>query len=178
MGESLIPHKWLMRIAFVGTCLVMLFLQLLPLETTPRRWAGPDFLVVLTLAWAGRQPAYVPPLLVAAIFLLADFLLMRPPGLMAALMVLASEVLRNRALSLRDATYVAEWMTAAAMLIFIAVGYRLLLIIFMVERSSLGLTLMQAMMNIAVFPLVVALSKLIFGVGRARARDAGMGASS
>ncbi|PSL22170.1 rod shape-determining protein MreD [Shimia abyssi] len=178
MASGVISHKWLMRIAFVITCLVILFLQLLPLETTPRRWAGPDLLIVLTVAWAGRQPKYTPPIVVALVFLLADLLLMRPPGMLAAVMVIAVEVQRHRAPSQRAATFLAEWAYAAALMVAIALAYRVGLTLFFVERASLGLTLMQVIMNVMIYPFIVLLSAGIFGVRRSAVRDTGMGATA
>lgn len=174
MAEGIVSRKLLMRLVYVVLCLALLFLQLLPLETTPRRWAGPDFLVVLSLAWAVRQPDYTPPLLVALIFLLADFLLLRPPGLQAAIMVLACQVQRRRALSLRDATFATEWITAAAVMLLAMVGYRAMLMVFLVEQASFGLMLMQVLMNVAIYPIVVLASHLFCGVRRSTARESGL----
>lgn len=175
MAEGIFSRKWLMRLIYVVIGLTLLFLQLLPLETTPRRWAGPDFLVVLSLAWAVRQPDYTPPLLVAGMFLLADFLLMRPPGLMAAIMVVACEVQRNRSASMRDATFATEWLTAAAVMMLGVTGYRALSSLFLLEQVSFGLMLMQVMMNVAFYPVVVLLSHLFCGVRRSSARESGLG---
>ena len=69
-----------MRAAFVGISLLIMFFHLLPLETTPRRWAAPDLLVCLCFAWALRRPDYVPALAVAGVMLLADLMFQRPPG--------------------------------------------------------------------------------------------------
>lgn len=178
MANSVISRKWLMRLTFVALCLGVLFLQLLPLETTPRRWAGPDWLVVLTVAWAARQPKYTPPLLVAVLFLLADLLLLRPPGLLAAIMVVATQFLSNRAGGLRAATFTTEWITAAAVMAGVALAYRLGLTVFLVQSVPLGLPLMQVIMNIAVYPLVVFLSAILCGVRRTKARDTAMGAAT
>ncbi len=176
MADEALSNKWLMRFVFALLCLILIFVQLLPLETTPRRWVGPEFMVVLALAWAVRQPGYTPSLLIAGMFLLADFLLLRPPGLATAIMVVACEVQRNRSSRLRDATFATEWLTAAVLMVFITLGYRLLGTIFLLPLPSLGLMLMQTIMNIAIYPGVVFLSHILFGVRRATAHDA-MGTS-
>ncbi len=177
MADAAFSNKWLMRLIFALLCIILIFVQLLPLETTPRRWAGPEFMVVLALAWAVRQPDYTPALLVAAVFLLADFLLLRPPGLGAAIMVLACEIQRGRALRLRDSTFATEWFSAAVLMVAIALGYRLIGTIFLLPLPSLGLMLMQVIMNIAIYPLVVLLSHVLFGVRRATVHDSGLGAN-
>lgn len=172
MADAALSNKWLMRFVFALLCLLLVFAQLLPLETTPRRWAGPEFMVVLALSWAVRQPDYTPPLLIAGVFLLADFLLLRPPGLAAAIMVFACEIQRSRASRLRDATFATEWLTAAVIMVAITLGYRLVGTIFLLPLPSLGLMLMQTIMNIAIYPGVVFLSHLLFGVRRSSVHDA------
>ncbi|GAA6179665.1 MULTISPECIES: rod shape-determining protein MreD [unclassified Shimia] len=177
MAEAALSNKWLMRVVFAVLCLILIFSQLLPLETTPRRWAGPDFMVVLALAWAVRQPDYTPALLVAAMFLLADFLLQRPPGLGAAIMVAACEAQHRRSYRLRDATFASEWFNATVVLVLITLGYRLVAAIFLLPLPSLGLMLMQMMMNVALYPAVVFLSHVLFGIRRATVHEATMGAN-
>jgi rod shape-determining protein MreD len=56
---------WVMRLSFVALALVILFFHLLPLETTPRPWAGPDLLLGFACAWGLRRPEYVPALFLA-----------------------------------------------------------------------------------------------------------------
>lgn len=177
MADAAQSRKWVMRGVFALLCLTLIFAQLLPLETTPRRWAGPDFLVVLTLVWSVRQPDYTPTWLVALVFLLADFLLLRPPGLAAAIMVLTVEAQRNRAFRLREATFAYEWLTAAAFMLLIAVGYRVIGAVMLLPQPSLGLMLMQVIMNIAVYPVIVVLSHFLFGIRRTHAQDGGLGAN-
>jgi rod shape-determining protein MreD len=48
--------------------------------------------------------------------------------------------------------------------------------LFFLDRPSLGLTLIQVIMNIAIYPLVVLLSQTLLGVRRQAARDATLGA--
>ena len=72
-------RTWPMRAAFVALSLALIFVHLLPLETVPRKWAPPDILLAFAFAWVLRRPDYVPALLVAGVFLMADLLLQRPP---------------------------------------------------------------------------------------------------
>ncbi|MDA5558435.1 rod shape-determining protein MreD [Shimia sp. MMG029] len=177
MAETAPSRKWVMRGVFAMLSLALLFAQLLPLETSPRRWAGPDFMVVLTLVWALRKPEYVPSWLVAIVFLLADFLLLRPPGLAAAIVLLVSEVQRNRSFRLREATFAYEWLTASGFMLVIAVSYRVIASLMLLPVPPLGLMLMQVIMNIAIYPVIVVLSHFLFGVRRSTAPDGGLGAN-
>ncbi|WP_343245409.1 hypothetical protein [Sulfitobacter faviae] len=51
---------WVMRLSFVALALVILFFHLLPLETTPRAWAGPDLLLGFACAWGFDGPNTCP----------------------------------------------------------------------------------------------------------------------
>lgn len=162
---------WMMRLAFLMLGFFVIFLALLPLDTTPRRFAGPEFLVLITVVWIVRRPEYVPALSVAALFLLADFLFQRPPGALTAIMVVTCEVLRRRALILRDATFFTDWLTAAGAITAIALANRLFLAVFLVEQLPLGLTLIQMIMTIAAYPAVVVGCRLVFGLRKASPGD-------
>lgn len=163
--------KWPMRLAYIGLSLLCLALALLPFQTVPRGWAGPDWIIVLTLAWAARRPDYVPVLAVGAVVLLADFLLMRPPGLLAAFMVIARQALRKRTIALRDASFPNEWLTIAALMIAIALAERLAYAIFLLDQPPLGLALMRLVTSIVAYPVVVFASQFLLGLRKPQPGD-------
>jgi rod shape-determining protein MreD len=167
MGDPITSRTWFMRCVYVLLAFTLIFLQLLPIETVPSGWAPPDFIMALTLAWALRRPEYVPALNVACVMLLTDLLFQRPPGLLAALMVIATEILRGRALANRDMPYLVEWMSVAGMMIGVVLTHRILLAIFFVPAPSLRLVLIQLAMTIALYPIVIIVSHVVFKVRRA-----------
>lgn len=164
MAENPAYRLWTMRLLYVLLGLVLIFLHLLPLDTLPRGWAGPDIMLALTFAWVLRRPEYVPPLLLAAMFLLGDLMFHRPPGLWAALVLVAAETLRARYIGLRDLTFAVEWVSVASTLIAVTVAYRLVLAVLMVDQAPLGLSLMQLVMTLLAYPVVVVVSQSLFGV--------------
>lgn len=177
MAELRPRQLWMRRAAYVALSLGIIFFHLLPLETTPRRWAGPDLLLALTAVLSLRRPEAVPVLSVALVMLLADLLFQRPPGLWAALVVLSSAWLKRRARSLRDAPFIAEWLTAAVAFGGVALGYRLALGVTMTPTTSLGLSLIQAMMTALFYPAVVLAVRLVLGARAPRRGEGeGMGA--
>ncbi|MEO0503273.1 MAG: rod shape-determining protein MreD, partial [Pseudomonadota bacterium] len=89
MSELPPSRLWTMRIAFTARVMVILFFHMLPLQTATGGWIWPDFILAFALAWSVRRPDYVPLALLAGLFLLADLLLQRPPGLWAALALVA-----------------------------------------------------------------------------------------
>jgi rod shape-determining protein MreD len=73
-------HIWTYRAIFLFTCAVLILGRLLPLGLGESGLPGPDLLLALTFAWLLRQPAVVPLASIVIVFLMADFLLQRPPG--------------------------------------------------------------------------------------------------
>ena len=112
MIDGATREVWAHRILFVVLALVFLFFRLLPLgeviapcgpEATGCRlmaWfshmPGPDLLLCIIFAWTMRRPDYLPVLLIAAVVLLEDLIMLRPPGLWTGLVVLVSEIIRKR----------------------------------------------------------------------------------
>lgn len=138
--------------------------DLLPRD--PVRWIAPDLLLLLALAWVARRPSLVPALAVAAVFLLADFLFQKPPGLWAGLVLILSEIIRNRAYTLRTLPFWIEWATVASGIAVITFIERFTLSMVLVPQAPLGLTLVQLTLTIIAYPLVVFVSYVLFGVNR------------
>lgn len=164
MVDGFSAGVWLHRGLYVGLALALLFLRLLPLGSLAGSWPGPDLLFCLTLVWVLRRPDYVPAGLIAMVVLLEDLLLMRPPGLWAALVVLAAEFLRSRAALTRELTFALEWLLVAAVVLATVLAYRLVLGIVMLPQVGFGQAMVQAIGTILCYPLAVGASWLAFGV--------------
>ncbi len=158
MAEAVERRIWVYRGLFLGLALLALFLKLLPLGGVPGGLPWPDLLLCLTMAWVLRRPEYLPALLVAGVYLLADFLLMRPPGLWALLVLLGTEFLRSRSALTRELTFVMEWMMVAGVMAAMVLGMRLVLAVAMVPQAPLDMTLAQLTLTILSYPLVVMVS--------------------
>ena len=175
MTEEGRGHLWAMRALFAGLCALIIFWRLLPLDTVPPGWAGPDLIMALAFVWVLRRPSYAPALLVAAMVLAADLMFQRPPGLWAALVVLGCEALKARAPGLRDMGFGPEWLMVGVVTLAVTLLYRLGLAVFLVPQAPLGLSLMQMAMTVLCYPLVVIVSSLVFGVRKARPSEGGRG---
>lgn len=168
MAERPASERWGMRAAYVGLAALMLFAHLLPLQTAPSFWAGPDLLMALTFSWALRRPDLVPFVLVALVMLMADLLLQRPPGLYAVLVVLAAEWIKRQVRRLRENTFFAEWLTVSLAMAGVALAYRLVLALMVVPAGPLALALLQLVMTVLCYPVVTAAGRLLFGVRHRR----------
>jgi rod shape-determining protein MreD len=157
-------HVWTFRTLFVLLCLILMSLRLLPLGLGETGLPGPDLLLALTFAWLLRQPAVVPLGVIVAVFLLADFLFQRPPGLWTALAVIASESLRRRRLQMTEFPFLVEWGAIAGAVTFMVLAERVILWFLFVDPPPLGLSLTHGIVTVAIYPVVVAVSKFVFGL--------------
>ncbi len=161
MVESVRSAVWLYRWIFLALALVIMFLRLLPLGTEAGRLPGPDILLSVMLAWVMRRPDYLPVVMITVIVLLEDVILMRPPGLWTALVVLATEFLRSRAALTRELSFAVEWMLIAGLMVGLLLGYRLFFAVAFLPQPAFGFAMTQTLWSILCYPLVVMASRLI-----------------
>lgn len=166
MNETPTTQIWVGRMVFIGLAMIIIFGQLLPLDTRPSVWAPPNWLLAITLTWVVRRPDYAPVFVVAGIFLLTDLLFQRPPGLWTALVVVLTEILRARTASMRDLPLLLEWGTVAMGIVAITLTYRAVVMVVMLPQQPFALTLIEMVMTIVFFPVVVLIAQFVFGVGR------------
>jgi len=164
MADPVLTRRLGFRALWLGLALAVMLALLLPLHPGPGRIPAPDILLLMTFAWLMRRPDFLPVLAVGLVFLMADFLFMRPPGLWAALVVLATEFLRAREPGWRDLPFIFEWGVVAAVTTALTVVYAALLAMFMVDRPGIGPMLLHLAITIAAYPLVVLLTARLFGV--------------
>jgi rod shape-determining protein MreD len=164
MDEVSFTRLWLARAGFALLVLVLLFFRLLPLETAPHRWAGPDLVLSFLFAWALRRPEYTPMVLCAALLLLCDLLLDRAPGLYAALALLALLNLRTRANTLRAMPFGLEWITVSAALGFVLFGQWLILGLTLVDPPPISLVAIQFAASVICYPLTALTTRYVFGL--------------
>ncbi|WP_395005774.1 rod shape-determining protein MreD [Cypionkella sp.] len=169
---------WLHRVLFLAIALALLFWRLLPLplaeagSCTPeatfcRFWVwldrvpGPDLLLCVILAWTMRRPDYLPVLLIAGVVLLEDLLLMRPPGLWTALVLMSSEFVRGRVALTRELNFAVEWLLVTGLMFAMIVIYRLIFAIVLLPQPGLGFALVQLFWSVLFYPAVVYLSRVV-----------------
>ena len=164
MAEGARDSVWVWRGLFVLAVMVMLFLRILPLRAEAGSLPGPDLLMCLCCAWVLRRPDHLPALLIAGVVLVEDMLLMRPPGLWAALMLMGTEFLRSRAAFSRELTLVSEWVMVAVVMLAMLLANRFIIALTMLPQPGLGLTLVQFVFSVLAYPVVVGGLRLAFGL--------------
>ena len=173
MSDLATSRLWMKRAAFALLVLTILFFHLLPLQTAAGGLIWPDFILTFALAWSVRRPQYVPAVLLAGTFLLADLLLQRPPGLWAVLALIACERVKLQSRSLRDASLTTELATVTAWIVGIGLTYRIILAILLVEMPPIGPSLIQIAATVVSYPLVMGITHAFLGVRKAAPNDIG-----
>ena len=156
-------RRWFYRLLLLLLVGLVTFARILPLPTLPVTFPGPDLLLLMVFAWVLRRPEYVPVLLVALLFFLADMLMLNPPGLHAGLVVLGSEFLRRRA-GIHDRPFLAEWAMVAGTMAAILLAERLVLTVLFVEQVSFGKQVLRYLVSVAAYPPVVAVTVYVLRV--------------
>ena len=152
---------WGYRALFLGLALLLLFLRLLPLGAEPGRFPGPDLILCMIMAWVMRRPDYLPVWLIAAVVLAEDLILMRPPGLWTALVVMGSEFVRSRAALTRELNFVVEWLLVTGLMVAMLLAYRLVFALALLPQLPFGFAVVQVTWSVLAYPLVVVASRLV-----------------
>jgi rod shape-determining protein MreD len=162
MGDFWRQTHWTFRGLFLALALLLLFMRLLPLGYAPGALPGPDLLICLILAWIVRRPDFLPMPLIMLVILVEDLILMRPPGLWTAIVVVATEFLRGRIALTRELNFLVEWALVSGVMLGMMLAYRLALGVAFVPQAPFGFAIVQVLWSIALYPLVVGLSRLVF----------------
>ena len=152
---------WLHRLLFIAIALLLLFFRLLPLGSMAGELPGPDVLLCIVFAWTMRRPDYLPALLITVVVLLEDMILMRPPGLWTALVVIASEFVRARVALTRELNFGVEWLLVAGMMVAMLLVYRLVFAVVLMPQPAFGFAMVQVLWSIMCYPAVVGLSRYL-----------------
>lgn len=164
MVDPVSLHLWSWRLLYPLICAVIVFAQLIPLQTTPMDIPPPDLLIALTCAWVVRRPDQVPVVSVALVFFLTDILLQRPPGLGVALMIVATEFLRSRSPFMREFPFLLEWGVVTVVIITLALGVRLPMQMLMLSPPPFDLSAREVLVTTLAYPACAAFCHFVLKV--------------
>lgn len=144
---------------YPAVCLVLMALRLMPHHLSPGGWPSPDLILCVTFAWVLRRPDLVPVVAVMLIGLCADLLYQRPPGVMAALMLASSELLRSRGRLSRPLLAIMEWGLIAILVFTMALAHWAIMGLTLVPHAPLRYEFWQAAVTVLSYPAVVWLTR-------------------
>ena len=133
--------------------LLIIFFQILPLQTTPQTWSGPNVLLVFFAAIVTKRPEFTSSFLVASIFLIEDFFLMRPPGLMSSLTVLGFYFLKRKFHYQEGNSLIFGWGSVTTCLTIILLLYYFISVLLFIPSAGFRLTLIELIVTLALYPV-------------------------
>ena len=163
MNESF-SKIWMYRLGFVAFSLLTVFMSLLPTQVNFDSWGTPDVIFALALAWIVRRPFYAPVVLVGLVIFFQDMMLQRPPGLYAALIMLAMIRLRKQAYAPSDMTFLEEWLNAALSIVAVAIALRVIMTVTFLDLPRFGTHFGSVAFTVAIYPLVALFSERVLRV--------------
>ena len=164
MIDPVAARVWMFRGAFAGIAALILFVRILPISNSAGAWPWPDVMLCLMLAWVTRRPDYLPVLLVAAVVLIEDLILMRPPGLWCAIVLLATEFLRARSALTRELGFLAEWFLIGVVMLAMLLALRVVEGLAFLDQPAFGYALAQTAMSVLFYPAVAGVLHLTLGL--------------
>ena len=141
------------QIVYFCIGLLIIFFQILPLQTTPQTWSGPNVLLVFFAAIVTKRPEFTSSFLVASIFLIEDFFLMRPPGLMSSLTVLGFYFLKRKFQYKESNSLIFGWGSVTTCLTIILLLYYFISVLLFIPSAGFRLTLMELLVTLALYPV-------------------------
>ena len=158
----------MMWLVYLALSVIILFFQLIPLHFVPSHFAGPDLLMAITLAWTIRRPEFVPTLLVAVVYLLADFLLQRPPGLLSLLVILGCKLIETQSIRLRTSSFTNEWIFIGCIITSIILLFWMVQALVGISQAPIKVNFVQITFTFLLSPLIVVISHLFFLIRKSR----------
>lgn len=168
MVDPLLVERFFRWLLFLGVAVAFYLLDAMPLGDGIYEWPMPSWVLLLAFAWVLRRPDYLPVLLFAVVALILDLLYMRPPGLLAALSVVALEFLRSRSYASREWPFLLEWLVVGVVLLSMVLMNRVVQGIFVLPQARFGLEMQQFLSNVVAYPVIVWVSGWAARVRRLR----------
>lgn len=191
MVDPITWRRFQFRMLFLLVSMLIIFSQLLPLNTAPAavqlldvetgqllreggsyfNLPGPDLLFCLTAAFLMRRPRWAPVGLIVLVHLLADVLFLRPLGLWPAVVIVGYEFLRRQTNATTEVAVPLEVALVTGTFAAAVFANGLLHLIFAVSHPSFGATLLHICTTALAYPFVIAVVHFILRVRRAGARE-------
>lgn len=164
-------------ILFSVSCILILFVRLIPLDLLPGVVPPPDLIFGLMVALLIRRPRALPMWLITLVLLLADILLSQPLGLWALIGLVTSELVRGTRKNVREMLFLSEWVWFAGLYVAATAALVGLKFLLFIPRDPLTMLLPLVALTILSYPIVVLFLNYVIGVTKPVRRDfAGIGA--
>ena len=158
------PKIWIYRGIFLLLGLLAIAYPILPLQFVPERWPAPELLFALTMAWVVREPKSAPFLLIALLAIIADAVLMRPMGLWALMLLIASETVRFSYRAIQERGLIMEFSLVTALIVAMLIVQNLLLWVSFSQSLDASRMLQYGVLTLLCYPVMIAFLHYIIRV--------------
>lgn len=155
---------WFKRAVLCLALFVVIASGMAPVSMTPFAIPSPDLVFCLIAAWLVRRPDLVSAGVIIAAVLTAEIFLLQTPGLWSAIVLLASEYLRASAERIRSRPFLYEWLLVAAVYVAAVIAHQFFLALTFLPAPSPEWALLHGVETLLAYPLVVAITNLLFRV--------------
>lgn len=155
---------WLEVTLFAILGFVAIGIPMIPMGLAADSLPFPDLLFALMVGWIIRRPETAPLLVVAFLAVLADAMLMRPMGLWALILLVATEALRFSLRAFRDIPFLLEWAYVAGLLVLMTLAQSVLQLVSFSDVYGFSDQAWHVLRTIAIYPIVVAVLHYIFRI--------------
>ena len=113
-----LPNRLLrLRCTFLVIAFFLIMLPTLPVRINFNHVFIPDLLLIMTFSWVMQRPDVIGPITITIVFLFADFILQRPPGLWTAIVLVAATFLGMRSARFKEVFFIYEWATVSIIVV-------------------------------------------------------------
>ncbi len=113
--------------------LLIIFFQILPLQTTPQNWSGPNVLLVFFATIVTQRPEYTSSFLIA--------------------LIISFYFLKRKIQNQEENSLIFVWVNVAISLTLILLIYYIISVLLFLPSAGFSLTLMEILVSLALYPI-------------------------
>ena len=149
-----LPNRLLrLRCTFLVIAIFLIMLPTLPIRTNFNQIFVPDLLLIMTITWVMQRPDIIGPITITVVFLFADFILQRPPGLWTVIVLFAATFLGMRSTRFKEVFFIYEWATVSVIIIFCYLTQYILMRLTFLASYDLKLLTITGLITIFFYPV-------------------------
>ena len=155
-----LPNRLLrLRCTFLVIAIFLIMLPTLPIQTNFNPIFIPDLLLIMTFTWVMQRPDIIGPITITIVFLFADFILQRPPGLWTVIVLLAATFLGMRSARFKEVFFIYEWAIVSLIIVFCYLTQYILMRLTFLASYDLQLLTITGLITIFFYPVITWLCK-------------------
>jgi rod shape-determining protein MreD len=146
---------WVRRLTLVFIAALIMFYHLIPFKLTPATFPSPDIMFGIICALIIRRPEIVPFWLIGIIYFGFDIFLMKPLGIWAICVLVATEAVRANRAVLRENLFPFEWFMVSLIFLATLLANRVFWVVSFIPTPSWPSLFWQFLFTVAAYPVIL-----------------------